>query len=491
VTVSSGVARSFATVVAGALSASLFVVGATGTVSSGGCSSSSAGGGTGNQNPAGAPIVIGASIGLTGSLAGNSVAMQGGILAAVAQMNALGGILGRTVEVATEDDKSDPMQALSVAQTLVGQNVSALLGPIGSQQVSMVLPFISTSKVVEVSSTATSAQLTQQYPATQGFFFRTVPSDALQAVAVALFALEGPNVDAGAAACTKMVVVHNDDAYGNPLAAAIESYFKAHGGTIPGDGDIAVPENALSSYLSQVQQVIADVPQCIVLAVYPPTAAQFMHDLSDQIQMGSLPSGWSKGFFVIGTDGIYDPSLITDGRASASNPTSQSWVNGTYGPPVYGTVAYGSNHDRQQYNDLLALYSASVGLPSGMADMEPYTANQFDATVLTLLAMEAAGSSTNGPAIQQAMFNVSRGKSCSATPYGPLDLGDALSAVAAGGDINYQGASGDVDFDDYGDVVGDFLVWQVQGSSFVNHTVISSTKLATARSTADAGGCQE
>jgi neutral amino acid transport system substrate-binding protein len=105
--------------------------------------------------------------------------------------------------------------------------------------------------------------------------------------------------------------------------------------------------------------------------------------------------------------------------------------------------------------------------------------------------MEAAGSSTNGPAIQQAMFNVSRGKSCSATPYGPLDLGDALSAVAAGGDINYQGASGDVDFDDYGDVVGDFLVWQVQGSSFVNHTVISSTKLATARSTADAGGCQE
>ncbi len=489
-TVSSRVARSLATVIAGALSASLLVVGATGSVSSGGCSASSAGGGTGNQDPAGAPILIGASIGLTGSLAGNSVAMQGGILAAVEQINALGGILGRTVQVATQDDKSDPMQALTVAHTLVGQNVSALLGPIGSQQVSMVLPFTATSKVVEVSSTATSAQLTQEYAATKGFFFRTVPSDALQAVAVALFALEGPNADAGAP-CTKMVVVHNNDTYGNPLAAAIESYFKAHGGTIPGDGDIAVPENALSSYLSQVQKVIADVPQCIVLAVYPPTAAQFMHDLSDQIQMGSLPSGWSKSFFVIGTDGIYDPSLITDGRASASDPMSQSWVNGTYGPPVYGTVAYGSNHDRQQYNDLLALYSASVGLPSGMADMEPYTANQFDATVLSLLAIEAAGSSTNGPAIQQAMFHVSRGKSCSATPYGPLDLGDALSAVAAGGDINYQGASGDVDFDDYGDVVGDFLVWQVQGSSFVNHTVISSTKLATARSAADAGGCQE
>ena len=111
-----------------------------------------------------------------------------------------------------------------------------------------------------MSSTATSAQLTQQYPAKQGFFFRTVPSDALQAVAVALFALEGPSPDAGAGACTKMVVVHNDDTYGNPLAAAIESYFKGHGGTIPSDGDISVPENALSSYTSQVTQIIADVP---------------------------------------------------------------------------------------------------------------------------------------------------------------------------------------------------------------------------------------
>ena len=63
---------------------------------------------------------------------------------------------------------------------------------------------------------------------------------------------------------------------------------------------------------------------------------------------------------------------------------------------MYGTVAYESNQDRQQYTDLLALYTASVGLPAGMTDMEPYTANQFDATVLTLLAIEAAGSSTTG-----------------------------------------------------------------------------------------------
>jgi neutral amino acid transport system substrate-binding protein len=496
--------RTVSVVLAASACALSSLVVAAGPVTVSGCGTAAAGGGTGNQDPAGAPIVLGASISLTNGLAGNANAMQGGLLAAVQQVNALGGILGRTVQVSTKDDGSDPSQALTVVKSLQGTGIAALLGPIGSGLVSNVLPFVTTSKLVETSSTATSIQLTQGYGAKQGFFFRTVPSDAFQAIAVALFALEGPSPDAGApgksggdggsdggtktSACTRMDVIHNNDSYGTPLAMGIEAYFTAHGGTIPADGDIGVPSTAQESYLSQANQVIADVPDCIVLAVYPPTAAQFMHDLSDQIHMGSLPKGWSSSFFVIGTDGAYDPTLITLGRASSSDPTSQSWVNGTYGPPVYGTVAFGADHDRQQYNDLLAVYTAEVGLKGGVTDMDPYTSNQYDAAVLELLAMQAAGTTSDGPKIQKAMFDVSRGKSCSAATYGPATLGDALNALQSGKDINYEGASGNVDFDDYGNVVGDFLVWQVQGSAFVNHTTISSTKLL--GSAADAGGCQ-
>ena len=471
---------------------------ATGSLTTTGCGAVSAGGGTGNQNPAGPPIVLGASISLTGSLGGNANAMQGGLLAAVQEINGLGGILGRTVQVSTQDDKSDPTQVLSIAKSLAGANVSSLLGPITSQMVSNVEPFVQMSKLVELSSTATSAQLTQGDAGPKnGFFFRTVPSDAYQAVAVALFALEGPHPDAGApqgdggtsgaSGCTRMDVVHNNDTYGNPLSVALEAYFTANGGTVP--SDIPVPSSDSGSYTQHIATILKDLPQCLVLAVYPQTAAEIMHELSDSLA-GGAPTGWPKAFFVIATDGAYDPSLITAGRASASNPSSQSWVNGTFGPPMYGTVAFSSDHTRQQYNDLLAIYTAEVGLKSGSTDMDPYTSNQFDAAVLVLLAMEAAGTSTNGAAIQKAMFNVSRGKMCGANPYGPADLADAISTLRTGGDINYQGASGNVDFDDYGDVIGDFLIWQVQGSAFANYTTISSTKLAAAQASVDAGGCQ-
>lgn len=418
---------------------------------------------------------------------GNKNAMQSGLEVAVAQVNALGGILGRTVQVSAMDDMGEPATALTVAQTLVGKDIAALLGPVNSGEVSMVEPYITMEQLVETSSTATSIDLSSGYGPRKGFFFRTVPSDAYQAIAVALFALEGPTPDAGVGTCTKMDVVHTNDTYGNPLATGIETYFKAHGGSVP--SDIPIPTNPLGSYLTQVMQVISDVPDCVVLGMYEGNADQFMHDLSDQINMSPLPTGWQKSFFVIGTDGTYDPSLITSGRASASDPASQSWVNGTYGPQMYGTVAYSSNHDRQQYNDLLALYVAEVGLMNGVTDMDPYTSNQYDAAILEMLAMEAAGTTTNGPAIQQAMFDVSRGKNCSAAEYGPATVGDAINAAQSGTDINYEGASGNVDFNDYGDVIGDFLIWHVQGSGFTNFTTISSIKLA-ANNTADAGGCQ-
>ena len=51
-----------------------------------------------------------------------------------------------------------------------------------------------------------------------------------------------------------------------------------------------------------------------------------------------------------------------------------------------------------------------------MTDLDPYTSSQYDAAILLALAIQAAGS-TDGAAVQAAMFNVSRGKSVGATAY--------------------------------------------------------------------------
>jgi ABC-type branched-subunit amino acid transport system substrate-binding protein len=440
------------------------------------CKSYGSGGGNGGVNPAGPPLVIGASIALTGSLNGQIRALEGGLMTAQLQLNALGGILNRQVEFKIQDDGSQPTLAAGVVKGLLGSHSVGILGPAGSSQVQAVYPLVSAAKVVEVSATATSILLTEGYPAMQGWFFRTVPDDEEQGKAVVQFALRGPNgADAATGKCTNMAIVYNEDAYGMPMDQIIEPYFKSHGGTIV--RSISVPSNVADSYMTQAMQITSSLPlpDCMAMVVFSPVGDQLVKDLQTAIAADIVAHPLHKkhwaSFFIIGTDGCYDPTFITNGRDDPADPTSTSFVQG-----VYGTTADTNPPARVQYNDLKTLYEAEVGLESGMTDLDPYTSSEYDAAILLALAIQAAGS-TDGAAVQQAMFDVSRGKSPGATAYGPLQVSDAIDAIKSGEDINYNGAAGDEDFDDYGNVIGDFIIWQVQGTGFVTHAYIPAAQL--------------
>lgn len=73
------------------------------------------------------------------------------------------------------------------------------------------------------------------------------------------------------------------------------------------------------------------------------------------------------------------------------------------------------------------------------------------------LAIEAAGAA-NGQAIRDAMVGVSTG----GTKYGPEDYAAAVAAIHANEDVDYQGASGEIDFDGNGDVEAPFDIWDVE-----------------------------
>jgi ABC-type branched-subunit amino acid transport system substrate-binding protein len=458
------------------VSARTWTLGAVSLVACGGlaldasCKSYGDGGGDGGQNPAGPPIVFGASIGQTGGLSGQARAMHGGLMTAQIQLNALGGILNRQIELDIQDDGSDPTIAPMAVKKLLASGAVGVLGPGASSEVEAVYPLIKAKPVVEISSTATSIVLTEGYPAKQGWFFRTVPDDTSQGKAVALFALEGPNgMDASTGQCKKMAIVYNDDAYGGPMDKIIEPYFEKHGGTIT--NSISVPANVTGSYMTQATEIVKQLPDCMAMVVFAPVGDQLVKDLEAAISLDTANSAHWKRFFIIGTDGCYDPSFITNGRVSPSDPMSMSFVQS-----VYGTTADTNPPSRVQYNDFKTLYEAEVGYVSGMTAPDPYTSNEYDAAILLALAIQAAGS-TDGPAVRSSMFDVSRGKHRGATAYGPAQVADAIDAIKRGQDINYEGAAGNEDFDDFGDVKGDFIIWQVQGTQFATHAYIPATEL--------------
>ena len=54
------------------------------------------------------------------------------------------------------------------------------------------------------------------------------------------------------------------------------------------------------------------------------------------------------------------------------------------------------------------------------------------------------------------------------TAFSPAKLADALIALRNGQDIDYDGASGPVNFDDFGEVLANFVVQKVEGAKFVD-----------------------
>ncbi len=94
--------------------------------------SSGGSGGSGN-NSSKQPIVIGASVSLTGDFSADGQAFQRGYNLWAADVNKAGGLLGRKVKMVYLDDKSDPTQGSTNVQQLINSDhVDMLFGPFSS-----------------------------------------------------------------------------------------------------------------------------------------------------------------------------------------------------------------------------------------------------------------------------------------------------------------------------------------------------------------------
>ena len=95
--------------------------------------------------PAGAadPIRIGFIGGLTGYLTELDTGARDGMLIAVDEINASGGVLGRKIEVLIEDNRSEPSAAVTALNKLLtGENVDLILGGLSSASTRAMSPIL-------------------------------------------------------------------------------------------------------------------------------------------------------------------------------------------------------------------------------------------------------------------------------------------------------------------------------------------------------------
>lgn len=106
------------------------------------------------------PVRLGFVAGISGRVADLGVGGRNGVMLAVEQRNAEGGIKGRRIELLTRDDGQDPQMALKAVRELMGEKVEIIIGPMTSSMAMAMLPAVAGSGTVLLSPTATTTDLT-------------------------------------------------------------------------------------------------------------------------------------------------------------------------------------------------------------------------------------------------------------------------------------------------------------------------------------------
>ena len=367
-------------------------------------------------------VKIGTLLSITGDLAPYGGPMQDAATLAIEEVNENGGLLGSQVTLISEDSQTSEIAAVDGANKLVKINkVPAIIGAAGSSISLAFIEITTKNNVVQISPSNTAPDFTTYDD--NDFYFRTCPSDALQGKAMAILAMDENYTTAST------LVLNN--AYGVGFEKVFVAEFESMGGKIL---DRVKYDPAATIFDSEIELASKNNPDVIILISYPETGSLI------------LKSAYQKGA-MDDTEWLLSEGLKDEGLAeSVGKDTKGNYIiagfKGTAPDPTVTGPAY------QTFNDA---YMAKYGI-----ETTTFTANTYDAAAVIALAIEKAGS-VDGIAIRDNIRAVANPPGVEVT-----DIGEGLMLIREGKEINYQGASGDVNFDDNGDITTAYYAkWQI------------------------------
>jgi branched-chain amino acid transport system substrate-binding protein len=165
-------------------------------------------------------------IGLAGAQSGADaqigLSMLNGSRVAIDEWNAKGGVIGRKINPIVFDDEGKPDKAVNVAETLVDDNVVAVIGHFNSGCTIPASRVYNDAKVVEISPGSTNPQYTEQgFP----YAFRVCGRDDQQGAVIASFLHDQMKLN-------KIAILDDKTTYGEGLATVVKNAFEGKGGTV-------------------------------------------------------------------------------------------------------------------------------------------------------------------------------------------------------------------------------------------------------------------
>ncbi|WP_069384709.1 ABC transporter substrate-binding protein [Halomonas caseinilytica] len=378
-----------------------------------------------------AEVKIGFLGGFTGGIESLTPPIYDGAQLAVKQINEQGGLLdGQDIVMPTGDTTcSDASAASNAADRMVNtEQVTAIVGALCTG-----------ATVAAANNAAVPGGVTMVSPASTApavtdiddndLVFRTVPSDAFQGKMLAKLLL-----DKG---IEEVVVTYVNNDYGSGLDEAFTKAFEAGGGTV---AENLPHEDNRSDYRAELGRLSATgVPNLVVLA-YADTSGQTV-----------VRQAYESGMFTqyIGADGMVGDSLV---NAIGADVLDGMIATRPGSPDLPGTEIFNE-----------AAKAAEID-PSAV-----FAAQAYDAAFLLGLAIEQNGNAER-EGVSEALRSVA---SAPGEVILPGEWEKAKELIAAGTEINYEGASGTHEFDENGDVPGVVLEMVVEDGAFTSQGFVS------------------
>lgn len=229
------------------------------------------------------PVRIGYVGSLTGPAAAVSISGRNGVILAVAQINASGGIAGRPVELITKDDRQDESIAVAVDKELIQEGVVAIIGHMTSAMSLAVLPVINAEKILMISPASSTDALT----GIDDYFFRVVNSYRAQTDRLADYAFK----TMGMKRMASITDLSNPE-YSGGFCHNFQAEFEYLGGEFIKTVPFSSPPDVLDPGL--VQQVIAAAPDGLLVVASGHDTAMICQQLK---KLGSripvISSSWA------------------------------------------------------------------------------------------------------------------------------------------------------------------------------------------------------
>jgi branched-chain amino acid transport system substrate-binding protein len=355
---------------------------------------------------------IGALNDVTGAGSPYGGGMQKAVLMAADEIIATGGAGGRRIEVFAEDSQTAPESGVLAAKKLIEVNkVHAIMGTWSSGVAAAVMPLTDGAGILHCTNAGAS-----NITSSKGLMFRYSALSVRLGQALAReIAKRGQ---------TRLATMAFNNPSGREITGGAKAGWEKLGRQLVGE---VVYEPNRPTYRSEVQSILAGNPDAIVLGGYLP---DFTVILRETRQAGSNVKFYAPAWAV-------NQKLI-----------DALGVAATEGVMTHDYVAA---LDSEAYKSFVAKFKKATGIDP---TENYYACCAYDMMTVVGLAAEAAGSKAPIPAMMRTVAN----------PPGTLtyDFVSGKKALAAGGKINYEGASGPIDFDELGNVKPLFKLSEVR-----------------------------